>query len=121
LAHKHRREESKGTLLAMKKGVKCRLLEKIVDKRLTAYFVVQLQDIMDVLNDILLVAHGMSLNGSSILDPDDGTMATIMERFLLKTSDNLSLAASIELVPTLSSTRSIAKKYRGNVEGGSLL
>jgi len=73
-----------------------RLLADIVHERFATDLVVRFQDVVDILDDVLIIAHRVSLN--CLLDPNDLTVATVMERILLEPVDNSLLAAFVDLV-----------------------
>ena len=59
-----------------------RLLADVVDKRFAADLMVRLEDVVDVLDNLLLVAHRTSGLGR-MLEPDNDAVTAIIERVLL--------------------------------------
>jgi hypothetical protein len=60
LGHEDRREEFERALRALKKEMKCSLSAHVVDKGLETDLVVRLQNVVDLLHDVFIVAHGAS-------------------------------------------------------------
>ena len=73
--------------------VDCRLLADVVDKRFAADLIVRLEDVVDVLDHVLLVAHRTSGLGR-MLEPDDDAVTAIVERVLLNVGGGMRLATT---------------------------
>lgn len=70
-----------------------RLSTDVVDKGLATNLVIRLQDVVDILDDVLLIAHGAGrLRG--MLEADDLTMVAIVESVLLNVGNGLFLATA---------------------------
>ena len=74
-----------------------RLLTDIVDERLATDLVERLQDIVDVLYDVLVVAHGAS-SLRCVCEPNNHSVTAVMECVVLDLSASVSLAAFTKLV-----------------------
>ena len=83
--------------------MKCRLSADVVDKRLATDFVIRLQNVMNLLHDVLVVAHGASgLSGLSDLDHHAEPSSTgVCVLVLLDVLLSISLASVFTLVGLL--------------------
>jgi hypothetical protein len=97
LAHEDRGEECERALVALQEVVDTGLTTDTINKRLAADLVVRLQDIVDVLHDEVLVAHGAS-GWSGMLEADDCSDTVDIERVTLGLGCGVSLAAVKRLV-----------------------
>jgi len=70
-----------------------RLSTDAVDKGLATNLVVRLQDVVNILDDVLLVAHRAN-RLRSMLEADDHSMATVMESVLLDVGSGLFLTTT---------------------------
>lgn len=71
------------------------LLAHIVDEGFEADFVVSLEDVVVLQNDVLIVAHGVGLHG--LFQADHSPMFAVIESAFLESGDDLALTTEKEL------------------------